>query len=73
MSDVAPIREQIDRQIRPGQPGGATGVNRLPTAPLLGATKTTVANRYDWDDETNHRYGLYGRSRYGVVRYLGVS
>lgn len=73
MPDVALIREQIDRQIRPGQATGATVVNRMPTVPLLGATKTTVANRYDWDEETNHRYGLYGRSRYGLVRYLGIS
>jgi len=73
MSQVATIREQIDRQIRPGQARAATVSNRLPTASVLGSTKTTVANRYDWDDETNHRYGLYGRTRYGAVRYLGVS
>ena len=73
MPHVASICEQIDRQIRPGQAGAATVPNRLLTAQLLGATKTTVANRYDWDDETNNRYGLYGRSRYGVVRYLAVA
>ena len=73
MSQVATIREQIDRQIRPGQAGATAVANRLPTAATLGSTKTTVANRYDWDDEANHRYGLYGRTRYGAVRYLGVS
>lgn len=73
MSQVASTRPQIDRQIRPGQATAATVANRLPGALLLASTKTTVANRYDWDDETNHRYGLYGRSRYGAVRYLGVT
>lgn len=72
MAQVASIREQIDRQIRPSQAGAATVANRLASADVLGSTKTTVANRYDWDDETNHRYGLYGRSRYGAVRYLAV-
>ena len=72
MSQVATIREQIDRQIRPGQAGAAAVANRLPTASMLGSTKTTVANRYDWDDETNHRYGLYRRTCYGTARYLEV-
>ncbi len=72
MSDVSQVRQQIDRRTRPSQPGAATVANRLLTASLLGSTKTTVTNRYDWDDETNHRYGLYGRSRYGAVRYLGL-
>ena len=72
MPQVASIREHIDRQIRPGQTGVATVANRLPTSPLLGTTKTTVANRYDWDDEMNYRYGLYGRTCYGAVRYLAI-
>jgi len=72
MTDVAAIREQIDRQIRPGQSGTATVPSRTPGSRVIGTTRTTVANRYDWDKASNHRYALYGRSRYAQARYIGV-
>ena len=72
MTDVAAIREQIDRQIRPGQLGTATAPSRTLTSGVIGATRTTVANRYDWDEASNHYYALYGRSRYAQGRYIGV-
>ena len=72
MSDVAAIREQIDRRIRPGQVNTATVTSRTPGAQTIGSTRTTAANRYDWDASENYRYALYGRSRYEVGRYLEV-
>jgi len=72
MTDVAAIREQIDRQIRPGQSGTATVPSRTPGSGVIGTTRTTVANRYDWDESSNHCYALYGRSRYAQSRYIGV-
>jgi len=72
MTDVAAIREQIDRQIRPGQAGTATAPSRTPDSGAIGTTRTTVANRYDWGEASNHRYALYGRSRYAQSRYIGV-
>ena len=72
MTDVAAIREQIDRQIRPGQSGTATVSSRTPSPGVIGTTRTTVANRYDWDEASNHHYALYGRSRYAQDRYIGV-
>ena len=72
MPDVAGIGEQIDRRIRPGQTDTATVPGRLPASQVIGATRTTVANRYDWEHGTNCQYALYGRSRYGGTRYLRV-
>ncbi len=73
MSDVAAIREQIDRRIRPGQVATATVPTRTPGSHLIGSTRTTAANRYDWGETENYRYALYGRSRYGAGRYLEVA
>ena len=73
MPDVAAIREQIDRRIRPGQVDTATVSARAPGDHVLGSTRTTAANRYDWAETENYRYALYGRSRYGVGRYLAVA
>jgi len=72
MTDVAAIREQIDRQIRPGQSGTATVPSRTPGSGVIGTTRTTVANRYDWAEGSNHRYALYGRSRYAQDRYISI-
>ncbi len=84
MTDIAAIREQIDRQIRPGQSGTATVPSRTPGSGVIGTTRTTVANRvigttrttvanrYDWDETSNHHYALYGRSRYAQGRYIGI-
>ena len=72
MTDVAAIREQIDRQIRPGQSATATAPSRTPRSGVIGTTRTTVANRYDWDEASNHHYALYGRSRYAQSRYIGI-
>ncbi|MCK4324663.1 MAG: hypothetical protein KAW89_09050 [Armatimonadetes bacterium] len=72
MTDVAAIREQIDRQIRPGQSATATAPSRAPGPAVIGTTRTTVANRFDWDEASNHHYALYGRSRYAQGRYIGV-
>lgn len=72
MTDVAAIREQIDRQVRPGQSGTATVPSRTPGCGVIGTTRTTVANRYDWDEASNHHYALYRRSRYTQARYIGV-
>ncbi len=72
MTDVAAIREQIDRQVRPGQSGTATVPSRTPGPGVIGTTRTTVANRYDWDESSNHHYALYGRSRYAQGRYIGI-
>ena len=72
MPDVPAIREQIDRRIRPGQVDTATVPARAPGTQVLGSSRTTVANRYDWAATENYRYALYRRSRYGVERYQGV-
>ena len=72
MPDVAAIREQIDRRIRPGQVDTATVHARVPGAQVVGSSRTTAANRYDWAETNNHRYALYGRSAYEVERYLAV-
>ena len=72
MTDVAAIREQIDRQVRPGQSGTATVPSRTPGPGVIGTTRTTVANRYDWGEASNHHHALYGRSRYAQGRYIGV-
>jgi len=39
---------------------------------MIGTTRTTISNRYDWDEGSNHRYALYGRSRYGQDRYISI-
>ncbi len=72
MIDVAAVREQIDRQVRPGQSGTATVPGRTPGPGVIGTTRTTISNRYDWDEGSNHRYALYGRSRYGQDRYISI-
>ena len=73
MTDGAAIREQIDRQIRPGQVDTATVASRTPSAQTIGSTQTTNANRYDWDESANYQYALYGRSRYGGARYREIT
>lgn len=71
-NQVAAIREQIDKQTRPGQEGTATVANRLPTFGNLAGTKTTPGNVYHPATQSESRFGMYGRGRYGEARYLQV-
>ncbi len=71
-SETVLIGEQIDRQSRPGQPGSAVAVHRSLSGELLMGTRSTFANRYDWQSSQGFEYGLYGRGRYGRHRYLRV-
>lgn len=64
------IRELVDTQSRPGQPGGAVAADRMLTANLLWGSGSTFATRYDWEADRTIQYGVYGRSRYGQKSYL---
>ena len=70
-SEIAAIREQIDRQVRPGQVGAATVANRLSPAAGPGGGLASV-NVYDWTAGAQRLYGCYRRGRYGAARYLQV-
>ena len=72
-NEAAEIREQVDRQTRPGQKSAATVANRLVSGNVLGTGGTVPCNVYDWTAGENRRYGLYGRGRYGSERYRGVT
>jgi len=67
--DVALMRELIERTIRPGQPGGSATVDRLPSAGTLAPKGHAGGNRYDWGNERNMIYAVYGRARYGGACY----
>jgi len=69
---IAAIREQIDRQTRPGQAGAATVAGRLVAANLLGGSLTRAGNVYEPTSGVEMRYGRYGRARYGEERYLAL-
>jgi hypothetical protein len=68
--DITLARELIDDGVRPGQPGGSLAVHRLPAGQMLMRGKPVGCNRYDWTQEEDFRFGLYGRGSYGQVRYL---
>ena len=68
--DVGLARELIDVSMRPGQPGGSLAAHRTPSRQMLTRSRPVACNRYEWSEEENLRYGLYGRSSYGQVRYL---
>jgi hypothetical protein len=70
---IAAVREQIDRQVRPGQSGAATVAERVVGPEALGASKTTVAAVCEAATGEVRRYGWYGRGRYGKERYVRVS
>jgi hypothetical protein len=69
---ISAVREQIDRQVRPGQGGAATVAERTPGNAVLGTSKTTVAAVYDVATGTVRQYGWYGRGQYGEERYVVV-
>ena len=68
--DVSVARELIDTSVRPGQPSGSLAVHRLPSRQMLLRSKPVGFNRYDWTEEQDFRYALYGRGSYGGGRYL---
>ena len=70
---IAAVREQIDRQVRPGQSGAATVAERGAGTDMLGTSKTTVAAVYDVATGQVRRYGWYGRGKYGGERFVRVS
>jgi hypothetical protein len=67
--DVALVREEIDRRIRPGQAGGSLTVDRAPRSAALRPTGHAHANRWDPVAGEDRTYALFGRGRYGSARY----
>lgn len=68
--DVGLARELIDGNVRPGQPAGSLAVHRTPSRQMLTRSRPVACNRYEWNEDEDFRYGLYGRGSYGRVRYL---
>ena len=68
--DVSLARELVDTSVRPGQPDGSLAVHRAPSRQMLTRNRPVGCNRYEWSEEEDFRYALYGRGRYGRVRYL---
>ena len=68
-NDIAFVREQIDRQIRPGQVGAATLGGRAPGygATLGGTCAPCVTQRADGA----RGRAIYQRGKYGAGRYGG--
>ena len=68
-NEIAFIREQIDRQIRPGQGGATTQGSRAPGfgAALGGTIAACVVQRADGA----RAYALYDRAKYGQQNFGG--
>ena len=66
-NEIAFIREQIDRQVRPGQVGAASVGQRAPGFPSVmgGSFRPAVVHASDGD----HGRGLWDRAKYGTGRY----
>ena len=69
--DAEHVREEIDRRVRPAQPGGSTTVDRMPMQAVLRPGTQVGAMRWDWTAGEVRTYAMYGRGRYGSARYLG--
>ena len=67
--DVPVLRELVESTVRPGQRGGSTTVDRMPSAGALAPRGHAAGNRYDWLAGASVIYGVYGRARYGAARY----
>lgn len=66
-NEVAFLREQIDRQVRPGQVGVATVGQRGPGfGAVLGGGFRPGVVRGEGEDKVR---GVWGRAKYGVERY----
>ena len=70
MDEIIQVREQIDRQVRPGQKGVGSGADRLADPVQMSRGKVLPCNVWDPAAGVERRYGLYGRGRYGRERYL---
>jgi len=68
--DAEQVREEIDRRVRPGQPGGSTTVDRMPMQAALRPGAQIGAMRWDWGAGEARVYAVYGRGKYGTGRYL---
>lgn len=69
MAELHLLRRIIDGRVRPGQHNATTMADRRPeNGPAGGGTPRTI-NRYSHSEQSDHRYGLYGRGRYGSARY----
>ena len=70
MYPVRLTRGLVDQQIRPGQRGGATVVDREPEAEMMRATQACFTMCTRWPSGEVHTFGLYGRGKYGRERYV---
>lgn len=70
MMDAEQVREEIDRRVRPGQPGASTTVDRMPVHAVLRPGAQVAATRWDWNAGEVRTYAVYGRGRYARGRYL---
>jgi hypothetical protein len=68
--DAEQVREEIDRRVRPGQPGGSTTADRMPMRAALKPGAQIGATRWDWGSGELRTYALYGRGKYATGRYL---
>jgi hypothetical protein len=68
-NEIAFIRAEIDRQVRPGQGGAATEGQRVPAwgSVVGGQNAACVLQRAGGAQVT----ALYGRAKYGGQRYAG--
>jgi len=69
MNELDILRRIIDGRVRPGQKNAATFADREPEKGPAGGGRPRMINRYHHSEQTDHRYGLYGRGRYGSARY----
>ena len=67
--DVPVLRELVESTVRPGQRGGSTTVDRMPSAGALAPRGHAAGNRHDWQTGQTVTYGVYGRGRYDAARY----
>ena len=66
-NEIAFIREEIDRQVRPGQVGAASMGQSAPGFPsAMGGSFRPVVVRGEGEDVVR---GTWGRAKYGTGRY----
>ena len=69
MNELDILRRIIDGRIRPGQRNAATIAERQVEKGSAGAGRPRMINCYNHSAAEDRKYGLYGRARYGSVRY----
>jgi hypothetical protein len=68
MNIIGLLRRLIDEQLRPGREGTATTSGHAPVVGVS-AGRAHFALYFDATAGVTHRTGVYGRGRYGRVRY----